>query len=265
MGTNVSFGWRPDLLELEGTSRIDDTAIEVADSWLVDNGRARALALHKARFAAAIPSQVRAELRFDAFWLAALALIPRTGRIFPRIELTTPGGTRRLSLRLRPAPPVSTSVTAITHVGPDPRMRPTVKGPDLAAMAAVRKEAQRSGAEEAVFTTADGFVVEGATTGLLWWRGATLCAPLPEFERVDSITARSAIMLATALGTPIRYEAVRPQDLDGLEVWAVNALHGIRIITAWVDGPRPAARPHRLATWRSRLGALTQPLMPSSP
>jgi hypothetical protein len=48
-------------------------------------------------------------------------------------------------------------------------------------------------------------------------------------------------------------------------MWAVNALHGIRIITSWVDGPRPAALPHRLATWRSRLSALTQPLIPSSP
>jgi branched-subunit amino acid aminotransferase/4-amino-4-deoxychorismate lyase len=212
-----------------------------------------------------MPAHVRAELCFDAFWSAALAVIPRTGRFFPRVELTAPGGTRRLSLRLRPAPPASTSVTAITHVGPDPRSQPAVKGPDLAAMAAVRALAQRRGAQEAVITTADGFVVEGATTGLLWWRGTTLCAPSPEFERVDSITAKSAIMLATALGTPVRYEAARPKDLDGLEMWAVNALHGIRIITSWVDGPRPAALPHRLATWRSRLGALTQPLMPSSP
>jgi hypothetical protein len=264
MGTNVSFGWRPDLLKLEGTSSADDTAI-VADSWLVADGRARAIALHRARFAAAMPAHVRAELCFDAFWSAALAVIPRTGQFFPRVELTAPGGTRRLSLRLRPAPPASTSVTAITHVGPDPRSQPAVKGPDLAAMAAVRALAQRRGAQEAVITTADGFVVEGATTGLLWWRGTTLCAPSPEFERVDSITAKSAIMLATALGTPVRYEAARPKDLDGLEMWAVNALHGIRIITSWVDGPRPAALPHRLATWRSRLGALTQPLMPSSP
>lgn len=265
MGTNVSFGWRPDLLELEGTSSADDTAIEVADSWLVDDGRARALALHRARFAAAMPAHIRAELRFDAFWSAALALIPRTGRFFPRIELTAAGGARRLALRLRAAPPLSTSVTTITHIGPDPRSHPTVKGPDLAAMAALRTLAQRRGADEAVITTADGFVVEGATTGLLWWRGATLCAPPPEFERVDSITAKSAIMLATALGTPVRHEAVRPKDLDGLEMWAVNALHGIRIITAWVDGPRPAAKPHRLKTWRSRLGALTQPLISSSP
>ena len=265
MGTNVSFGWRPDLLELEGTSSSDDAAIEVADSWLVDDGRTRALDLHRARFLASIPAPERAALRVDAFWRAALALIPRTGRFFPRVELTAPGGSRRLLFRLRSAPPVSTSVTAITHLGADPRSRPAVKGPDLAALAAVRGWARRSGAEEAVITTADGYVVEGATTGLLWWRGATLCSPLPEFERVDSVTARSTLTLATALGTPIRYEAVRPPDLEGLEVWAVNALHGIRAITAWIDGPRPRPQPHRLATWNSRLDALTQPLVSSSP
>ena len=51
-----------------------------------------------------------------------------------------------------------------------------------------------------------------------------------------------------------------PEELDGLEVWALNALHGIRIVTSWIDGPATAEEPGRLATWQARLDALRKPL-----
>ena len=105
-----------------------------------------------------------------------------------------------------------------------------------------------------------GFVAEGAFSALLWWRGDVLCSPAPELERVDSVTARSVITLATALGVDVYSEAVAPDDLDGLEVWALSALHGIRIVTGWIDGPALAEEPRRLATWRSRLDRLRKPL-----
>jgi len=38
----------------------------------------------------------------------------------------------------------------------------------------------------------------------------------------------------------------------------VSALHGIRLVTAWIDGPALAERPGRAALWRSRLEALTR-------
>ena len=265
MGTNVSFGWRPDLLELEGTSSSDDSAIEVADSWLVDDGRTRALDLHRARFAASIPAPARAELRLDAFWMAALALIPRTGRFFPRVELTAPGGTRRLAFRLRSAPPVSTSVTAITHLGADLRSRPTVKGPDLAALAAVRRQAQRSGAEEAVITTADGFVVEGTTTGLLWWRDFHPVRAPAGIERVGQYHRK---IRHHAGHRPRHPDALRSRQTAG--PGGIGGVGGERAaryprhhgLDRWA-APLPA--PQRLATWSTRLDALTQPLVSSSP
>jgi hypothetical protein len=53
---------------------------------------------------------------------------------------------------------------------------------------------------------------------------------------------------------------VTPAELDGTELWALSALHGIRIVTSWVDGPQLAEQPGRLATWRTRLDALRKPL-----
>ncbi|MDQ1606009.1 MAG: hypothetical protein QOJ18_376, partial [Microbacteriaceae bacterium] len=47
-------------------------------------------------------------------------------------------------------------------------------------------------------------------------------------------------------------------------IWAVNALHGIRIVTAWVDGPQTAEEPGRLTKWRTLLDRLRKPLPPAA-
>jgi len=147
-----------------------------------------------------------------------------------------------------------------TWRGRDPRTVPRVKGPDLDSMLRIRTDVQKQGADEAVILTPDGYVVEGAYSSLLWWRGDILCGPPAEFERVDSVTARSVLTLAAALGLDTHEEAVTPAELDGTELWALSALHGIRIATSWVDGPSLAEQPGRLATWRARLDALRRPI-----
>jgi hypothetical protein len=48
-------------------------------------------------------------------------------------------------------------------------------------------------------------------------------------------------------------------------VWAVNALHGIRPITAWIDGPEMAGQSARASVWRARMDALATPLGPPRP
>ena len=127
-------------------------------------------------------------------------------------------------------------------------------------MLRIRTEVQKQGADEAVILSPDGYVVEGAYSGLLWWRGDILCGPPAELARVDSVTARTVLTLATALGLDTHEEAVTPAELDGTEVWVLSALHGIRIATAWIDGPSLAEQPGRLATWRARLDRPRRPL-----
>lgn len=245
-------------------------AVEAADSWLTSDGAAFALGLHRERFFAA--AEVRGsslagftEAGLAAFWEATLATLPAEGDWFPRVELQSKDGAASFLLRHRPAPELGSSVTVATHGGPDPRRVPTIKGPDLAAMTRVRTAAQERGADEGVLLTPGGQVVDAATTSIVWWRGAILCAP-PEgsedsaFARVDSVTARSLFGLASALGVESFREAVTPSELEGTEVWALNALHGIRIVTRWVDGPALAEKPGRLALWRERRSALRRPL-----
>ncbi len=244
--------------------------VEAADSWLVTEGSAFALGLHRDRFLAAATERGSAldgfaDAGLESFWNAALDAIPTEGDWFPRVELRSKGGVASLVYRERTAPESTASIALATHRGADPRRFPKIKGPDLAAMMRVRAVAQESGADEGVLLTPDGFVVEGGTTSIVWWRGDILVAPpegpeWPEFDRVDSVTARSLFGLAAALGVETHREPVTPAELDGTEVWALNALHGIRIVTAWVGGPELAESPGRLALWRSRREALRKPM-----
>lgn len=242
--------------------------VEAADSWLITEGAAFALGLHRDRFfaAAARGAQLEGfdELDLEGFWTAVLDSTSPTGDWFPRVELQSRSGAASLLYRERTAPDLTTSITVASHRGPDPRRTPTVKGPDLAAMMHVRSTAQERGADEGIILSPDGFVIEGGTTAIVWWRGDILFAPpegpdWPEFDRVDSVTARSLFGLAEALGVPTHREPVTPAELDGAEVWALNALHGIRIVTAWIDdaqGPQLAELPGRLSLWRGRRDAL---------
>ena len=251
------FRWGDGRLELLDYCELTDTTIVAADSWLVSEGTALALELHRQRFMTSIPRGYYARSDPEAFWNAALAAIPREGEWFPRVEVHQ--GPRFL-FRLRSAPELRKSLAVATHRGVDPRTTPQVKGPDLEAMTRLRTEAQKQGADEAVILTDDGYVIESSQSALVWWRGRILCSPPAEFARVDSVTARSLLGLAGALGVELHTEAVTPAELAGVEVWALNALHGPRIVTTWVDGPELAELPGRLTLWREKLAALRHPM-----
>lgn len=259
------YRWHAGRLELLEYCDMSDVTIAVADSWLVTDGTVLALDLHRARFLGSIdPRFTDDELQYEDFWDAAVAAIPREGDWFPRVELQLRNDAPLLVFRLRSAPSRSKAVRLATHPGSDPRSEPSTKGPDGPALLRTRTAAQKRGADEAVIVSSEGYIVEGAYSAILWWRGEFICAPSLELERVESVTARSVITLATALGVDVHYESVTPSELDGLEIWTLSALQSIRIVTEWVDGPAPAELPGRLTTWRARLDRLRRPL-PAAP
>jgi branched-subunit amino acid aminotransferase/4-amino-4-deoxychorismate lyase len=259
------FRWDQNALHLLEDCDVAERSLEVADSFLVSDGRVLAVDLHRERFLASAAARgYDGDDDLDAFWHAALSIIPRQTQWFPRFELARQRDAWQLQFRLRPAPQLAETVVLATHRGPDPRTAPTVKGPDLEAMMRLRQEAQRAGAQEAVLlddsAVDSGAVADGATSALLWWREDTLCQPPLSLPRVDSVTARSILTIASATGVAIREEAARPDELEGCEVWAVNALHGIRLVTEWVDGPAVITSDTRALRWRMRLAALARPL-----
>jgi branched-subunit amino acid aminotransferase/4-amino-4-deoxychorismate lyase len=248
--------WDPD----GGWSTADAAGtVLVIDSWLVDEGRVRGLDRHAERFGSACDRFCGpgAE-RTNRFLRAVAESLPARGRWFPRVELVETGSGTRLRMWLRPAPPRTATVRLWTAAGPDRRRLPAVKGADLDHLASLRAAAARAGADEALLVSAEGHVVEGASTSIVWWRGDVLCGPPPGPGLLPGITRALLGELAGAAGHQVVTEQATASDLAGVPVWTLNALHGIRPVT---DGlgrfqDTDAAAAER---WQSRLAALAVP------
>ncbi|WP_329578791.1 aminotransferase class IV [Kitasatospora sp. NBC_01250] len=227
-----------------------------ADSWLVEDGRVRALELHQERFTAACLELGLQRRAVDRFWAAVTAELPRVGVWFPRVELRVGG---RLGLRLRPAPPRTHSVKVFPWTPGDPRTVPHRKGPDLALLADLRAGAQARGADDALLSTESGELIESATASLLWWSQGALCRPAAHGQ-LSSVTARLIARQAESLGIAVHRRPAKLAELADCEAWLVNALHGIRPVTHWVGTEYQAGQAERALRWRRLLSGLTQAL-----
>ncbi|WP_158847797.1 aminotransferase class IV [Saccharothrix deserti] len=243
--------------------RIDDGSLLVADSWLVLNGAVRSLDRHVVRFTrACLELGAVTPDELHAFWRDAIAVLPRSGAWFPRAELI--GDPPALRLRIRRAPARGGSVRVWVPDAADHRRSPTRKGPDLLAMGRLRAEAANHQAQEALLRTADGIVVEAATSSILWWEDDVLCSPPEEIPALVGTTAELVKDLARANGIRTDRRARRVEELADREVWLLNALHGIRLVSGWVGCDVPAGRGTRVRQWRERVERLRTPLDPLS-
>ncbi len=136
---------------------------------------------------------------------------------------------------LRPSPP--RTLTAVVWASPDdPRTTPRVKGPDLVRLGELREHAQKLGADEAVVLS-DGVVAEGAYSTVLAWKEDLGQVWTMEAPRIPSITEEVVLEICRGKGLEVQRLAVTPKDLEGAEVWVVSALHGLRHVTRWINGP----------------------------
>jgi branched-subunit amino acid aminotransferase/4-amino-4-deoxychorismate lyase len=232
------------------------TALLAADSWLVLDGRVRAVERHWARFSATCSEHGVEPEALATFRARVEDALPARGRWFPRVELREDG---ELAVLVRPAPPREPTVVAWIADVPDPRRAPRRKGPDLERLAALRERAAAHGAGEAVLADAGGRLLEGAFTSLLWWEGQTLCVVPDDAPILPGITRALLIELARERDTPVALHRPAPEELAGRETWLVSALHGIRAVTRWADGGPAAGDARRAATWQRMLDAVAVP------
>ena len=230
---------------LEASDSSGIIPLYVGDSWLTIDGATIALDKHFARFADSAHEQ--GLVQSPAGFLGQVAeALEQPGVFNPRIELTVRG---ELMLWMRPAPERKASITLRT-ADTDPRNTPAIKGPDIPVLEALRTEARDNGADEAVITTVSGEIVDGSTTCLLWWRDGQVRIPPMNFTRLSSVTIQVLRELFATSQISVVEEAAHPADLAHLEVWAVNALHGIRPVTTWTNGPTLAQTHPRADFWR---------------
>ncbi len=223
-------------------------ALLVADSWLVDEGYERAAAAHWARFGASClqAGADRDELR--RFSAAARAALPLEGRWFPRVELTGDG----FVLRIRRAPPPARDARVVVGAPGDPRRYPRRKGPDLALLTRLRATAHVGGGDELLLCDDAGRLLEGALSSLLWWEDEVLWTT-PDEHTLPGVTRGLLLSIAHERGVSVRVRAPRPAELAGRETWLTSALHGIRVVSAWVDPRQAAGSATRAADWREEL------------
>lgn len=223
----------------EPTADISSSTLIAADWWLVEDGRVRAFDLHRARFGDAAAQVGMGDAITDDFWAAVVEKIPAKGEWFPRVDVldVSPDAERELAFRLRPAPTRTQELKVLIPPYSDPRITPNRKGPDIALLERVREAAgEQYSCDEVLIINGDGYVIEGATTSLLWWDEETLCAPDPELGALPGVTSAVILEEARARSVPIELRRVRPEELIEHEAWLVNALHGIRRVSELVDG-----------------------------
>nr|WP_250544129.1 chorismate-binding protein [Canibacter zhuwentaonis] len=209
------------------------SSICVVESLLVQNGRVHSKQAHEERFCAGLnqlgASITNSELR--QFWDAVWQLLPKNGSWFPRVEAyPLADNAARLACWLRPAPALKTGAKLWVYTGADVRTQPTIKGPDLATLAEIRGRAAARGADDALLVGENGRVLETTTAAVLWWRGDTLCC-VPPGKTLASTTVAAVADIALLLGYKVAREWVTLNELRECEVWIVNALHGIRVVT----------------------------------
>ena len=240
------------LVDITGAPEIP---LFVGDSFFLEDGKVVGYQRHLERFISS--SQRQGLVRsVDTFLEKVTATLPREGSWFPRIDLTERG---ELELWIRPAPPRKETIV-LTTSATDPRREPTIKGPDIPALNEIRVQAQEQGADDAVILDAQGRIVDGSTTCLVWVEGERVVIPPLEALRVDSITVSILKDFLRAQGTSVEERWAIPADIQGCELYALNALHGIRSALSWVNGPTLRVNHERLNQWRNIYAGQTEKL-----
>ena len=229
------------------------SAVALADSWLLDEGLTTRLDLHRERFREGAGDLGADSVQVGQAWDGLEAVLPASGRWFPRVDLLSEG---QLTLALRPAPAREQSVVAWLMPEPDPRQLPRRKGPELELLGELRAQAREHGAGEAVLSDGQGHLLEGAYSSLLWWEGERLCAVPDDAPALPGITRSLLLEIAAEDGIDVRYALPTPSELAGNEVWLVGSLHGIRAVSEWVGDGLPAGAPMHAPAWQQRLDQL---------
>jgi 4-amino-4-deoxychorismate lyase len=104
-------------------------------------------------------------------------------------------------------------------------------------MAAIR-EAKRRGADDALYVSSDGYVLEGPTSSLLARLGETVVTPPPAAGILHGTTQRSIFGHLAERGTPAEYRDITVDELRAADAaWLVSSVRMAAPIVALDDVP----------------------------
>ena len=230
----------------------------VFETISVASGRAQALEPHLARLqrSAAMLEMPRPDLdAWRSATLAVTAALPDVPEAFVKLVYTrgVEGGARTTGWAFaEPSPDHTVARTeGIGVVVLDRGYRHDVrtsapwllqgaKTLSYAVNRAAVREAHRRGADDVVFLSSDGYLLEGPTANLLLRRGSRLLTPPTDLPILTGTTQADAFAYAEQQGLETAYEPLTRNDLDTAEaLWLVSSVRHAAPIRA-VDGvPRP--------------------------
>lgn len=179
-------------------------------------------------------------------------LSAKDGKFFPRIECINSGTELRFNAILRPLPILKKELD-IVATNAEKHANADIKGPNIEAYSALNKA--KSG--ETLLLSTDGLVLETTTTALLWWNGDVINT-VASVQRVASITEKLVLGIARECATETKQSSITPHELSDpdLEVWALNALHGIRSVSNFLATPKTVTSSTRLQSFKQKYHAL---------
>jgi 4-amino-4-deoxychorismate lyase len=128
-----------------------------------------------------------------------------------------------------------------------------VKTLSYAVNVAATRWAIAAGADDVIFTSSDGYVLEAPTSAVVWWQdGALFTTPTGVTGILDSITQRALFTAASAEGVHCEYRLAEVKELTSAEgVWLVSSGRGPAAVHN-LDGVTLKPRPDlvsRLRNW----------------
>lgn len=83
----------------------------------------------------------------------------------------------------------------------------------------------------------------------------------PSSQRIlPGVTSQLLRLIAEQENIPFAYRFRKTADLNGCEVWAVNALHGIRRVVDWEKSPFKTSSDIDIDYWRQKLDEFSKPV-----
>ena len=129
-----------------------------------------------------------------------------------------------------------------------PWLLPGVKSTSYAVNMAAQREARRRGADDAVFLSAEGLVLEGPTSNVWFREGETLCTPSLDLGILAGVTRDTLVQAAGERGIGVvegEFTLARVAEAD--EVFASSSIREVMPVVA-LDGQAVAdGRPGRVA------------------
>ena len=129
-----------------------------------------------------------------------------------------------------------------------PWLLPGVKSTSYAVNMAAQREANRRGADDALFLSAEGILLEGPTSNVWFVQGELLCTPSLDLGILAGVTRDTLLAAAAARGLTVAEDAFAVERLhDASEIFTSSSVREVMPVVSVDGAPVGDGRPGAVA------------------